>query len=115
MCSCCYFESKYRWKKIILRAAKFVGSKIMLILAINLIYSKFGEIFHSVSRLPGYESVVKGEAHYTGQKVRHFSGTNLGDTQFHKFQQTKKSVLAKSCIATFVKNVYFRKVHKSFK
>ena len=86
MCSCCYFESKYRCKKIILRAAKFGGSKIMLILAINLIYSKFGEIFHSVSRLPGYESVVKGEAHYTGQKVRHFNGTNLGGTKFDKFQ-----------------------------
>ena len=90
MCSCCYFESKYHWKKIILRAAKFVGSKIMLILAINLIYSKFGEIFHSVSRLPGYESVVKGEAHYTGQKVRYFNGTNLGDTKFDKSQTDQK-------------------------
>ena len=60
-------------KKIILRVAKFVGSKIMLILAINLIYSKFGEISPSVSRLPGYESVVKGAVHLTGQKVIFFS------------------------------------------
>ena len=63
-------------KTIILRAAKFVGSKIMLILAINLVYSKFGEISPSVSRLPGYESVVKGAVHITGQKVIFFS-TNL--------------------------------------
>ena len=69
----------------------FKGSKICWLkdyvnFGINLIYSKFGEIFHSVSRLPGYESVVKGEAHYTGQKVRHFNGTNLGGTKFDKFQ-----------------------------
>ena len=69
MCSRYYFKSKYSWKKIILRAAKFGGSKIMLILAINLRYSKFGEIFHSVSRLPRYESVVKGAVPHTGQKV----------------------------------------------
>ena len=69
MCSHGYFKSKYIWKKNILRAAKFVGSKITLILAINLTYSKFGEIFPSVSRLPGYESVVRGAVHHTGQKV----------------------------------------------
>ena len=85
MCSRCYFKSKYSYKKNILRAAKFVGSKIMLILAINLIILKFGEIFPSVSRLPGYESVMKGTVHHSGQKVILFS-TNLGDTKFHKFQ-----------------------------
>ena len=69
MCSRYYLKSKYSWKKIVLRAAKFVGSKILLILTINLIYSKFGEIFPSVSRLPGYESVVRGAVHHTGQKV----------------------------------------------
>ena len=73
MCSRYYFKSKYSRKKIILRAEKFVGSKIMLILAINLIYSKFGEISPSVSRLPGYESVVKGAVNLTGQKVIFFS------------------------------------------
>ena len=61
----------------------------MLILAINLIYLKFGEIFPSVSRLSGYESVMKGTVHHSGQKVILFS-TNLGDTKFHKFQTDRK-------------------------
>ena len=38
----------------------------MLILAINLRYLKFGEMSPSVSRLSGYESVVKGAVHHTG-------------------------------------------------
>ena len=56
-----------------LRAAKFVGLKIVCILAINIRYSKFGEISPSVSRFFGYESVVKGAVHQTGQKVILFS------------------------------------------
>ena len=67
------FQKKYSRKNIILRAEKFVGSKTMLILAINLIYSKLGEIFPSISRLPVYESVVKGAVHHTVQKVILFS------------------------------------------
>ena len=78
MCSHGYFKSKYIWKKNILRAAKFVGSKITLILAINLTYSKFGEIFPSVSRLLGYESVVKGAVHHAGQKVKLFRANFWG-------------------------------------
>ena len=45
----------------------------MLFLAINLIYSKFGEISPSVSRLLRYESVVKEVVNFTGQKVIFFS------------------------------------------
>ena len=77
MCSRYYFKSKCSRKKIILRAEKFVGSKIILILTIIIICSKFGEIFRSVSRLPGHESVVKGAVHRTGQKVTLFS-TDFG-------------------------------------
>ena len=61
----------------------------MLIVAINLIYSKFGEIFPSVSRLPGYKSVMKGTVHHTGQKVILFSST-LGDTKYFNIQTDQK-------------------------
>ena len=47
-------------EKIILRAEKFVGSKIMLIFTIIIIYSKFGEIFRSA-------------VHRAGKKVTLFS------------------------------------------
>ena len=63
---------------IILRAVKFVGLNILYILAISLRYSKFGEISPSVSRLFGYELVVKGAVPQTGQKVILFSSKFWG-------------------------------------
>ena len=69
MCSRYYLKSKYSWKKNCFKGSKICWLKDFVDFGNQPYLSKFGEIFPSVSRLPGYESVVRGAVHHTGQKV----------------------------------------------